>query len=379
MTFDEGLLADEAELSRRDADRLLWSLAGSGAQVRNAVQLADEFGAGALATSTPPRAVLLSGDDAARDAFRVLARVIAPSAAVVEWTSADLPRWAGPSDALLVAAVDGAHPRTAALLAQAGRRGLLCAAVAPGSSPIAAAAGRSPFAALAPDVRPRAARWALLTPLLLAAHELGVCAVALGLFAEVADALDAAAEACRPSAEVFTNPAKMLATDLAESRPVVAGAGSFATIAARIFADDLRRWAGLPAIAVGLPDELALASALLARSAGPADDFFRDRIDEADRGARLVTIGDDGDPRDPVFGERSAGEIELEEIAARRALDRLVDSARISGGPPLRVDVPSGSRLVRLARATAIGAFTAAYAALGLGRDLSDSLARDVR
>ena len=49
---------------------------------------------------------------------------------------------------------------------------------------------------------------------------------------EAADRLDEVAEACRPSSESFVNPAKVLATDLAEGVPVVLGDGPLNGVAA---------------------------------------------------------------------------------------------------------------------------------------------------
>ncbi len=372
MTFDEAVLDDRDELERRDAGRLLWSLARAGAQVRHAVQLADEFGAERLADGTAPRAVLIVGDQPAKSALRVLARIVAPAAPVQEWGRAELPRWAGPADALLAGALDGAHPRVAGIVDQANRRGLRCATVAPLGSPVAVAAGRGPVAHLDRDTNRRAARWGVLTPLLLAAHALDIAAMPLGMFAEMADALDEVAETCRPSGDAFTNPAKALAADLASSRPVIAGAGTLASVAARVFAEDLRLFAGSSAVWLAMPDDAAEGAALLSTTGSPSDDdFFRDRDVEVESAPRLVTIGDDGDPLDPVLGDRSVADVRLDELQSRRALEGLRDIARASGGHDSRVDVPVAPGMVRLAAATAFGSFTSAYLALASGIDPS--------
>ena len=73
------------------------------------------------------------------------------------WSGAELPRWAGPADALLAASVDGRHPRVVAIIAEASRRGLEVCVVAPPRSPAALAAGRAPVAALERSVHHRAA------------------------------------------------------------------------------------------------------------------------------------------------------------------------------------------------------------------------------
>jgi hypothetical protein len=284
----------------------------------------------------------------------------------------ELPRWAGPSDALLIGAVDGRHPRLAELAGQAERRGLVMAVVAPAGSPVAAAAGRAPVHHLAPDLHPRASRWAVLTPLLQALDALGVHPVPSGLLARVADALDETAEACRPSGEAFTNPAKSLAVDFADTRPLVVGAGALASVAARATADALQLGAGVPAVAVSLPDGAGRAGALL-RGVAPApseDDLFRDRVAEAGpQRARLLVIGDDGAADDRSLGERSGAQIQLDEVAARRAASALRRLADELGVQASSVDVPDGPPLARFAAAAAFGEFTAAYLAFGLGFD----------
>ncbi len=83
------------------------------------------------------------------------------------------------------------------------------------------------------------------------------------LLAAIADALDAAAEAYRPSSDVFTNPAKSLALELGETLPLLVGVGALGALAAAVFADALRLYAGSPAISVTLPDDVATAAALL--------------------------------------------------------------------------------------------------------------------
>ena len=101
---------------------------------------------------------------------------------------------------------------------------------------------------------------------------------------------------CRPGGDAFTNPAKALAAEFADTMPLIVGAGALASVAARATADALQLCAGVEAVSVSLPDGVGRAGALL-RGAGPAaaGDFFRDRIEEGDaRRARLLVIGDDG-------------------------------------------------------------------------------------
>lgn len=370
MTFDEALLDEPARLEHRDEQRLLWSLATAGAQVRRAVETAADFGVERLRSDTPPRALLVATDAAPSSASRLVTRLSCTRTPALTWHGVELPRWAGPADALLLGSVDGRHPRLAHLAAQAVQRGMALAVVAPAGSQVAAAVGgRAPLHELPRDLHPRAARWSVLAPLLQTLDVLGVNPIPSGLLVEVADALDQQAEACRPHSDAFTNPAKALAVEFAASTPLVVGAGALAGVAARAISDALQQFAGVSSVSVSLPDGVGRAGALL-RGAGESgvEDFFRDRLDEPDlRRPRLLVVGDDGSAEDLLLGERSDAQIQLDEVAARRAARALHDLAGQLGLRSSTVDVPSGDPLARFAAATAFGDFTAAYLALGLG------------
>jgi hypothetical protein len=372
--FDEALLDDADLLARRDEYRLLWTLATAGAQVRRAVDLVDDFGVVRLRGDLP-RALLVATDAPPSAALRLVTRLSCEATPALAWHGVELPRWAGPSDALLIGAVDGRHPRLATLADQGAHRGMAMAVVAPAGSQVAAAAGRAPVHELPPDLTVRASRWAVLTPLLQALDALGVYTAPGELFQDVADALDETAEMCRPSGELFTNPAKALAAEFAEAVPLVVGAGPLASVAARATADALQLFAGVEAMSVSLPDGVARAGALLrgagvAATSGTDDDFFRDRVDDAaPKRARLLVIGDDGAPDDPQLGDRSGAQIQLDEVAARRAAAALHALARELGLRSSSVDVPQGPALARFGAAAAFGEFTAAYLAFGLGLD----------
>ncbi|MGH8862083.1 MAG: SIS domain-containing protein, partial [Jatrophihabitantaceae bacterium] len=82
--FDETLIDDADVLQRRDGSRLLWSLATAGAQVRRAVELADDFGVTALAGETP-RAVLVATDTPPAAVLRVVTRLCCEVAPALAW------------------------------------------------------------------------------------------------------------------------------------------------------------------------------------------------------------------------------------------------------------------------------------------------------
>jgi glucose/mannose-6-phosphate isomerase len=371
MSFDEALLGDPDLLAQRDEERLLWKLATAGAQVRRAIDTASDFGVERLRGEVP-RALLVATDAPPSASARVLIRLSCTVTPTVPWHGVELPNWAGPSDALLIGAVDGRHPRLAQLADQGARRGLAMAVVAPAGSQVAAAAGRSPLHELGDNLNPRAARWAILTPLLQALDALGVHTLPDSKLAEIADVLDQTAEACRPSTDLFTNAAKSLAFEFSETLPLIAGAGALAGVAARATADALQLCAGVPAVAVSLPDGTGRAGALL-RGAGPAArvDLFADRDDEpVALRARLLVVGDDGRPDDPHLGPRTDAQIQLDEVAARRAASALHRLASELGLRSSSVDVPpDAAPLARFAAAAAFGEFTAAYLAFGLGLD----------
>jgi hypothetical protein len=371
-SFDEGLLEDETRLEQRDEHRLLWGLATAGAQVRRAVETIGDFNIETLRGTEMPRAMLVATDSAPSSASRLITRLSCTRTPALTWHGVELPRWAGPADALLIGSVDGRHPRLAELAAEGARRGLAMAVVAPPGSQVAAAAGRAPVHELPRDLHPRAARWSILAPLLQALDVLGINPIPSGLLIEVADALDEKAELCKPEGDAFVNPAKSLAVEFADSFPLIVGAGALAGVAARAISDALQQFAGVTSVSVSLPDGVGRAGSLL-RGAGPqpVDDFFRDRVDESSGAVRprLLVVGDDGTADDTLLGDRSDAQIQLDEMAARRAAGALHELAANLGLRSSSVDVPNGDPLARFAAAAAFGEFTAAYLALGLGLD----------
>jgi hypothetical protein len=149
VTFDEALLEDADLLAQRDGQRLLWALASAGAQVRTAIATRAEFGVDRLRGDLP-RALLVATDAPPATALRLVTRLSCESTPALAWHGVELPRWAGASDALLVGAVDGRHPRLVELTDQGARRGMAMAVVAPAGSQVAAAARRAPLHELPP-------------------------------------------------------------------------------------------------------------------------------------------------------------------------------------------------------------------------------------
>ncbi|MDT3398888.1 SIS domain-containing protein [Streptomyces sp. B1866] len=346
--LDESLLDAPDALARADVRGLLRGAAESGARVRTAARHAAEAGIGDLTPDGRPRAVLVAAPGPAGACIVDLLDALGGSGSPVtlisptgvaaapgalRWT---LPGWAGPLDLLLVATPDGAEPGLPLLVEQAYRHGCSLVAVAPAGSPLTGAvtqargltvpvaadrsgpydAGSGPadphgpgagdphgaYAAARPaDGQDPAAHpgtlWSLLTPLLALADRIGLVSAPPAALLRVADRLDRVAERCGPAVATYGNPAKALATELAEALTLVWTEGPVAAAAGRRFAGLLRGLAGRPALAAELPEALAAHAALLTGAFGGTadpDDFFRDRVEEPEAlRARIVLVRDE--------------------------------------------------------------------------------------
>ncbi|MET8633743.1 SIS domain-containing protein [Streptomyces sp. NPDC004096] len=373
--LDETLLDDPEALARADRRALLRGAAEAGARVRTAVRHAVEAGVNDLKPDGRPRALLIAGPGtasvgvaellgtlagAACPVTRIHPTGVAPAAGALRW---DLPGWAGPVDLLLIATPDGTEPGLSILVEQAYRRGCTVVAVAPDRSPITDAVVGAhglfvpmatapyeqdqPLTASAPGVL-----WALLTPLLALLDRTGLLSAPADALGKVADRLDQVAERCGPAIATYSNPAKNLAAELAESLPVIWTEGVSAAPAGQRFAAALAELAGRPALTAQLPEALGshsvLLSGALAAGADP-DDFFRDRVEEAQAlHARVVLL------RDRPIGGLSAA-------PAARELALSHDTA-IS-----ELEPEDGSELETLAELIAITDFAAVYVALASG------------
>ncbi|MEQ8144684.1 SIS domain-containing protein [Streptomyces sp. OP7] len=370
--LDESLLDSPEGLAEADHRALLRGAAEAGARVRTAARHAAEAGVGNLKPDGRPRAVLIAGPGAAAtqaaDLLGTLAGAgspvtrlaptgVAPAAGALRW---ELPGWAGSVDLLLIATPDGTEPGLSLLSEQAYRRGLTVVAVAPSGTPLAEEAGGShglfipmatapydhdePLAASAPGVL-----WALLTPLLALLDRTGLLSAPPEALEKVADRLDSVAERCGPAVATYSNAAKTLAAELAESLPVVWTEGVSAGPAGRRFAAALAELSGTPAVVAELPEALAAHSALLAgplAAGADPDDFFRDRVEEAPAlHARVVLL------RDRPLGGLTAA-------PAARELALTHDT------PISELEPEEGGELETLAELIAVTDFAAVYLAL---------------
>ena len=320
--LDETLLDAPEALALADRRGLLRGAAEAGARVRTAARHAAEAGIADLRPEGRPRAVLVAGPGtasagvadlvgalagASAPVIRLQPTGVAPVAGALRWA---LPGWAGSVDLLLLPTTDGSEPGLALLAEQAYRRGITVVAVAPRSSPLTEAVNGShgmfvPMATApyeSPDeytevlaVGP-GALWALFTPLLALLDQVGLLEAPPEVLEKVADRLDRTAERCGPAIATYSNPAKTLAAELADSLPLIWTEGDAAAPAGRRFAAVLAELAGLPALAAELPEALPAHGVLLAgdyAAGADPDDFFRDRVEEPQAlRARVVLIRD---------------------------------------------------------------------------------------
>ncbi|MFE9867081.1 SIS domain-containing protein [Streptomyces sp. NPDC005506] len=371
--LDESLLDAPEALARADRRGLLRGAAEAGARVRTAARHAADAGITELAPEGRPRAVLVAGSGtaaagvadligalagASAPVTRIRPTGVAPAAGAMRWT---LPGWAGSVDLLLIVTADGSEPGLALLAEQAYRRGCTVVAVAPRQSPLREAVDGAhglvvPMAS-APhgeyDAETSAAGpgtlWALFTPLLALLDRVGLITAPAETLQSVADRLDRTAERCGPAIATYSNPAKTLAAELADSLPLVWTEGDVAGPVGRRFAAVLAELSGRPALAAELPEALPAHGALLAgtfAAGADPDDFFRDRVDEAEAlHARVVLLRD-----------RPAGGLSAAPAARELALGH--DTA-IS-----ELEPEEGSELEALAELLAVTDFAAVYLAL---------------
>ncbi|MFI7012029.1 SIS domain-containing protein [Streptomyces sp. NPDC050145] len=370
--FDETLLDDPDALARADRRGLLRGAAEAGARVRTAVLHATEAGIGDLKPDGRPRTLLIAGPGTAAlgvaDLLRRLAGAacpvvrlrttgVAPAPGALRW---ELPGWAGAVDLLLVATPDGSEPSLSLLVEQAYRRGVSVVAVAPAGAPLTEAVARAhglfvpmataPYEQDEPDAASApGALWALLTPLLALLDRTGLLDAPPEALEKVADRLDRTAERCGPAIATYGNPAKTLASELAEALPLIWTEGAAAGPAGRRFAAALAELAGRAALAADLPEAMpahgALLTGALAAGADP-DDFFRDRVEEVQTlRARVVLLRDQ--PAGSLSAAPSARELALSHDIAISELE-----------------TEEGSDLETLAELIAVTDFAAVY--LGL-------------
>jgi glucose/mannose-6-phosphate isomerase len=364
VTAPDGL-DDVAGLEAGDPAGMLPAVASSAAQVREAAVLAAEAGIARLADDGRPRAVVVIGMGGSGIAGDVLAAVAGPTCPVpvVTHRGYGLPGWVGPVDLVVAVSCSGGTEETLSGLEEAVRRGCRLLVVGRSGSPLddLGQRGRALFVPVAQGRQPRASLWSLSTPLIVAAHELGLVQAGPEVVEEAAASLELVAASCRLDAPALLNPAKRLANELSGRLPVVWGTSGLAEAAAYRFACQLNENAKTPATWGALPEAnhnqvVAFDGPFAGAAAAPADpdDFFRDREDDEDADSRLALV--------------LLRDVEEHPQVARRA-DISAELARERGVPVTSLQAEGTSSFARLASLVGATDWASTYLALRLGID----------
>lgn len=338
MMFDDARLDDPVVLERFDP--LLRSLADAGARVRREAVSTEE--ARRIVTeafgSTPPRAVVAAGPDS-----RLLRAVLEPWCPVpfVAWPAANLPGWAGGLDLVVVLAPDGDDVDTARAVAEAVRRACpLVVACPPGSLVAQHAEGR--YTHVLPTVTHD--QLAIAVSLLTLLNSLGLAPDADP--DRVADALDEVAIACGPFRDLTVNPAKELASNIADTTPLFWGGTVLAARAGRRIAESVRRATGRAALAGDAEHLLPVIEA-----APPGDIFADPFADDADAMGRrpALVILEDG----------------FEDALTAGTRERLSIAAQRRGLRVETISFPVDDDVARYAALLSTGTYAAAYLQIG--------------
>ena len=295
------LLDDVEALERADPQGMLRAIASGAAQVREAALLAAEAGVAALAEAGRPRAVVVCGMGGSGIAGDVLAAVVGSGCPVPVLTHRGygLPGWVGAADLVIAVSCSGRTEETLSALEEAVRRGCRLLVVGAEGSPVAdlGARGRAVFVPVTQGRQPRASVWSLSTPLVVAAHALGLVRADEAVVEAAATQLEQVALRCRVDADHFVNPGKALALELSEALPVLWGTSPLAGVAAYRFACQLNENAKVPATWGVLPEanhnQVVAFDGPYAGAAESSRDLFADRADEVERTRlRLVLLRD---------------------------------------------------------------------------------------
>lgn len=357
----EARLDDVAALEAGDPAGMLRAVASSAAQVRQAATLAEEAGVGRLAADGRPRSLLVTGMGGSGVSGDVLAAVagIGCPIPVVTHRGYGLPGWVGPADLVAAVSSSGSTEETLSATDEAVRRGCRLLMVGGAESPLSDRAEQAgaPYVVVPGGRQPRASLWALAVPLVVAAHALELLPAPPAVLEATAARLEAVSERCRPSNDSFVNPAKTLAVELAGILPMVWGSSALAGVAAYRFKTQLAENAKYPGISGVLPEanhnQVVTFDGVFAGRTSE-EDFFRDRQEEPDPGARLRLVL----LRDPDEHPQAARRAEVSrELAEARGI--AVSELTAEGDSPLE----------RMASLVVLIDYATVYLALLLGLD----------
>jgi glucose/mannose-6-phosphate isomerase len=372
MALDEQLLDDADGLAAADPSGSLRALAAAGAQVRMALTASHEAGVTRVGVEGRPRAVVvasLGGSAVVADVLTLLAGSGSPVPVTVR-RGLPLPGWVGSMDLVVAVSMSGRAPGPLGLAAEAARRGCRLLTVGSAGSPLAEVSEKTgglhvpvPQASNAAAEASRMALWALVTPVVAFAYQLGLTDASPAVLERVADRLDTHAQTFRPSSDAFVNPAKALALELAGLVPVVLGDGDVTGVAASRAVSMLARTARVPAMRGALPDD---AGDVVATFGGPLaaqpDDIFADPDLDGPIGPRmrLVMLRDAAPTPDRPDGSW---------LETSRTAEAVQLTAQDAGVRVTEVSADPGHPLERLADLVALTDFAAVYLALASGVD----------
>lgn len=337
--FDDGRLDDPSILERFDP--YLRSLADAGARVRRECVSTEDARRAVVDAfaATPPRAVVAAGPDS-----RLLRAVLEPWCPVpfVAWPGANLPGWAGGLDLVVVLAPAGDDVATARAVAEAVRRACPLVVACPPESLVAQhAQGR--YTHVLPTVTRD--QLAIAVSLLTLLDALGLAPQADA--ERVATALDDVAIACGPFRDITVNPAKELASNIADTTPLFWGGTALAARAGRRIAESVRRATGRTALAADAEHLLPVIEA-----AAPVDIFADPVADETDESRRrpALVILEDG----------------LEDPLAAETRDSLRTAAEQRGLRVESIAAPVDDDVARYAALLSTGTYASAYLQVGM-------------
>lgn len=304
MSLDDTLLDEPGELVAIDSRRMLASTAAAGAAVRSALAADSAELLEPLIEQGRPRSLCVVGAGGSSAPGEVLAAVAGRGSPVPVFAMGgpSLPGWVGPMDLVVAVSASGRTPEILTFVREAQRRGSSVLGIGAADSPLQAACSSArgvrfwPVSRLSPlqDVqKARSLLWALSTPLILLAGDLGLVADARGGLAAAADRLDAQAIASGVEVLPPENRAKELSIHLTSGLPLVWGSGDVGSVAARRLGRQLAENADWPSVVGTLPEAVRTHAGLLRgpwSSPVPEADIFRDRTAEEGPQPRIRVV-----------------------------------------------------------------------------------------
>jgi len=373
VSLDDTLLDDPEELVAIDSQRMLASTASAGAAIRAALAVDGDHALGPLTAQGRPRSLCVVGAGGSSAPGEVLAAVAGRGSPVPVFAfgGPSLPGWVGPMDLVVAVSASGRTPEILSFIGEAQRRGSSVLGVGAAGSPLQEvctdARGVSfwPVSRRSPmhdDQKARSLLWALSSPLLLLAGDLGLVANAREGLAAAAQRLDARAIECGLEVAAPENPAKSLTLHLTAGLPLVWGSGDIGAVAARRLGRQLAENADWPSVVGALPDAARTHAGLLAGPwAGQAGhgDIFRDRA------------LDDEQPQPRMRAVLVRDAMEHPDTSA--IADAVIQTCERLAVPYQVLSATAGHPIEQLADLIAVMDFASIYAALMQRRDPSFS------